>query len=391
LSQESQEFLAEAQALFGRPARPSSQARFLAAAGKRRQRLNLSLAQYRNLLDKNPDEWLEIWNLWAQSQDEGFFRHSAQLDALGRIILEWAPFAPTRCLRILSLGAGAGYEARSLAMTMINVGLRAKGWELFIHGLELVPALVATAQAGCYSRESLLPLPLELTKRFFRPRAGGWRFRDQLANFRFEARNPLRLVEPPADFSGADVIVARGLTWDTPDAEIPGLVSRVRPLFKEECVLLTAPGEFWPGLADFSLEEREGVTYYRRAASRGSPKAKPARRSPEARAPLAESQLEPSIQSLRWAAEEKLQDDPEAARELAVELIHEEALEGYLRAESLSLVAQAEEALGRPLAGATVREVMGFLQSGDSNPGQTKKPVGSGSTPKAIASSSPEP
>jgi chemotaxis methyl-accepting protein methylase len=315
--------------------------------------LGLTRAEFRNLLDHSQNEWLEIWNVWALSQEDGFFRHSVQLEALGRIVQEWAPFAPARRLKVLSLGAGAGYEACSLAMALLGLGLTAKGWELAIHGLELVPDLASEARAAIYPGESLDLLPRDLRRRYFRPRAGGWRFEASLVSRGYAIGNPHRLENPPESLLGADLVVARGLSWDSPDEAVGRMVERLAPLFGPECLLLTAPGEFWPCLPDFSLEIRDGVTYYRRSAGRYAPKL-----GKRAFWPEPPAQPRAQVQSLAWATEEKLAEgQPEAARDLAVELIHEEAADGYLRPESLGLIEKAELALGRPLAAQVVAEV----------------------------------
>jgi chemotaxis methyl-accepting protein methylase len=331
--------------------------RFLEAAQERRRRLGVTPAQSWNLLDKGLTEWLEIWNLAAKGLEAGFFQWPAQLDALIEVIQEWAPFAPKRRLKVLSLNSGAGYEAASLAMALLSSGLKAKGWEIVIYGLEMIPDLVKEAKLAIYSPASLAPLPKELSRRFFVPRSGGFHFEAAVSDYRHFNLNPARLENPPEELWAADLIVARGLTWDALDQELTSWPQRLKPLFGPDCFLLTAPGEFWPGLTDFYLEERDGVTYYRRDT--GRPVGRLGKKPYQKESPSPE----PQIQSLRWLVEEKLAEDPALARETAVELIHEEALEGYLRPESLANIARIEEALGRSAALKAVREVLNSLQS----------------------------
>jgi chemotaxis methyl-accepting protein methylase len=422
-----QSLIERAQRLFGRPGGVSSQARFCLAAEKRRELLDLTLAEYQNLLDIDPHlerdqlerpsdqeerldikdhkdprgqrlqkydgarEWLEIWNLWGQELEERFFRHPAQLDVLAQIVQEWVPFAPARRLKILVLGSGKGYEACSLAIAFFGLGLKAKGWEIFIQGLELVPNLVAAAKAAIFPALSLEGLPRDLTRRFFEPRAGGWHFREGIARFQHETLNIHRLAEPPEYLWGADVILARGLAWDTPDDELVNLAGKVKSLLAEDSLLLTGPGEFWPGLEDLALEERDGVTYYRQSTGRHRPK--PGQKIKTLKTPPDST---PRMLSLQWAAEEKLSPAGpalatpqalEAARELLVELIHEEAAAGYLRPASLRLIAEVEEALNRPQAAAATREVVNFLQPDD----QINQPDSLSASPGAGANSGSTP
>jgi chemotaxis methyl-accepting protein methylase len=307
-------------------------------------------------LDQGPSEWLEIWNLVAAGEEKGFFRYAAQLETLGRLIKEGAPFAPTRSLKILSLGASDGREAASVAMVLANLGLKEKGWKLAIYGLELSPKLVAAARSGLYTSEALDHAPWPLARRFFRPRAGGWLFQANFGTIKFENLNPHLLEDPPDYLMGADAVLARGLAWETPDEGFLAFTQRLRPVFNDHCLVMTGPGEFWPELSDFNLEVREGVTYYRREGKRLGPKAG---KKPFSLAPAPSPT--PPLKSLFWLAEEKLAQDPEAAREIATELIHEEALLGYLNPVSLELILKAEAALGRSRVAAATAEVIGSL------------------------------
>jgi chemotaxis methyl-accepting protein methylase len=370
------------------------------ATEKRRDLLSLTSAEYLNLLDKrSPNsspadkEWLELWNLWSRGQEESFFRYPAQLETLGRVILEGAPYASVRRLKIVSLNCGAGYETRSLAMMALGLGLKAKGWEILIVGLDLAPYLTQLAKEGIFPLDSLDNLPRELGHRYFEPRSGGWHFKEGLVRFRHEASNIFHWAETPDYLLEADVVLARGLSWDVADARLPDLARVVKEILAEEGLLLTGPGEFWPGLEDLVLEEREGVVYYRQTAGRHRPKVRPkARATPEPPAPT------PPMLSLKWAAEAKL--DPstadklaqldqnelseteekatesknpesarpkpmalEEARELIGELAHLEAQNGYLRPETLRLMARVEEALERPLARSAILEVAKALES----------------------------
>jgi hypothetical protein len=201
-------------------------------------------------------------------------------------------------------------------------------------------------------------LTKETIRRFFRPRASGWRFQAAYGTLRYEAFNPHRLEDPPDRLLKADAVLARGLSWDAPDDLLGAMVRRLEPLFGEECVILTGPGEFWPELSDFNLEVRDGVSYYRKPGRVKEPR--PAKKPHSLTVPFSTPS---NIKSLFWLAEEKLLVDPEAARELAAELIHEEALLGYINPDSLEVAQKAEMALNRPNAAAAAAETIAQIKS----------------------------
>jgi chemotaxis methyl-accepting protein methylase len=361
--------LARARELFGHPENPASKKRFLDAIKKRCQTLDIPPAKFLNLLEAQPDQqWPELWSWWGRGAEDGFFKYQAQLEALGRIILEWAPYAPRRQLKVLSVEAGAGYEAVSLVMLLLGLGLAAKGWEISVLGLDLCPSLVIQAKEANYPRDSLLPLPSDLVRRYFTPRAGGWHFKDQgRRHLRFFNLNIHRLAHIPEDLSDCDFILARGLSFDIPDQETVLLFDRLKPFMAQECLILTAPGEFWPKSDEFYLEERDGVTYYRRTQDKLSagPRSRKkaginARRRPR-------PQTGARGQSLRWAAEEKLAAGPEEARLIVTELIHEEMDQGFLNPESVRLMEKVLSALERPNLAEAAARVLGYLAPGPDN------------------------
>jgi chemotaxis methyl-accepting protein methylase len=361
LEPEESEILREAQALFGRPDSPESIKKFLASYEKRRQRLDMAPAKFFNLVCSSPSEWQEIWNLWQAAQDYGFFAYPAQLEVLGQIIQESSPYAPERRLKILVLNGGA-YEAASAAMLVYGLGLTAKGWEIIIDDLEMVTGAVRAAETGNFTKDALMPLPGDLVRRFFTPRAGEWHFKD-LSSFQLNywPINILRLDQVPDQIKGASVVLARGLSWDMPESEIAQLVSNVRSLMGEEALLLTNPGEFWPQMDDFSLEERVGVIYYRRSLIKPQPGVKRrtgVRKNPPPSKEEGEGKLSPKSLSLKWSAEEKMDAQPEEARLLAAEFLHEEALLGRFDRSGLELMAEIEKALGRLGAAKTILEVL---------------------------------
>jgi chemotaxis methyl-accepting protein methylase len=258
---------AAARGRFGAAFTPRGSARLLAAALARRDHLGLAdLDAYEAALD--PGEWDRLWPLALY--DGGAFLHPGpQFEVAGAVLREWAVGAPERTLRVLSLGCGA-FETISLAITLEEAGFRHKNWQVEICGLDLNLDALARAEAGLFSPEEVLNLTSGLRQKWFAPRTGGLAFKAALAP-------PVTLVkgnayEPetwPWAAASFDLIFCRGLPFEAPP-EAPGrLVEIIRAALAPTGFIFTAPGEFLPDVSgDFLLEERAGVTWYRRGLRR---------------------------------------------------------------------------------------------------------------------------
>lgn len=352
--------LQSAQTIYGQAGTPEAKMRLREAAAERLRRLGLdSFSAYAAHLRREPAEWDALWAL-ALPAYGAFLRPALQFDVAREVISEWAVMSPERELKVLSLGCGPGFETVSLAICLEESGLRAKNWQVDIYGLDLNPESVRLAESGLFTSDDLEWLTDGQRRKWFSPRGGGFYFRAELAS-------PIKAAKaniydptswPMADLNGSfDLIFCRGLSLETPARAIPQLARILRQALAPSGFIFTAPGEFLPLVADdISLEERSGVTYYRR----GQVKIKvnrhhqPRRQKNHDQA-VNETQAGPNQESLppreaqllSVAEEEMAKGHLEAARALVDEAVLA-ALERESPApEAWKLAARIEERLGR--------------------------------------------
>jgi chemotaxis methyl-accepting protein methylase len=314
---------AEAGRRFGAAHTPRGRERLLAAARTRQKRLGLAdLSAYGAALRADPGEWAALWPLALH--DGGALLHPApQFEVCGAILREWAVWAPERTLRALALGCGA-CETVSLAITLEEAGFRHKNWQVEILGLDLNPEAVARAEAGFF--EKTTGLTPDLRDKWFTPRSGGLMFKAALAPPVTVAAANAYEPETWPSAGPFDLIFCRGLTFEAPP-EAPGRLSEIlRAALAPTGFIFTAPGEFLPG-ADFQLEERAGVTWYRRGPLRVKANRFHQPRRAKKQAPEAGSQevgsAERERETAKLAEAERLlaAGRPDEARDLAGEVL----------------------------------------------------------------------
>jgi hypothetical protein len=129
--------------------------------------------------------------------------------------------------------------------------------------------------------------------------------------------------------------------------------------------ILTAPGEFLPDSpADLRLEERAGLTYYRRGVNRikanrhhQTKKEKAGRAAPDNFSAPALGPLKVDETGLLAEAERQLAEgQAEAARDLAAEVMLRALDRHRPTPEAWDLLARIEEALGRPASAIATAE-----------------------------------
>lgn len=349
------------QTIYGQAWTPESQARLIKAMDSRRQSLSLdSATEYAAFLRREPGEWDWLWPL-ALDSGGAFMRPAAQFEVARELLSEWAVMAPERTLRALSLGCGRGFETVSLAICLEESGLAAKNWEVALYGLDLNPQAVKEAEAGIFTAEDLHWLTEAQKKKWFSPRGGGFYFRAELAPAVTLAQGNVYDPEswPFYDLFGAfDLIFCRDLTLAAPPKSPRQLARILRQALAPTGFIFTAPGEFLPhNTGDFYLEERAGVTYYRRSPSRvkanrpHTPKRE--RRLAQSRAAApgeaeAQAGLGPREQQLLSASAAALAENrPESALALAREAMLAALDQGRPAPEAWAAAARVEEALGR--------------------------------------------
>jgi len=286
---------AEAGSRFGAAFTPRGSARLLAAARARRDHLGLAdLDAYWAALRTGPGEWDCLWPLALH--DGGAFLHPApQFEVAGAVLREWAVGAPERALRVLALGCGA-FETISLAITLEEAGLRHKNWRVEICGLDLNPLALARAEAGLFSPEELLSLSSGQRQKWFAPRTGGLAFKAALAPPITLAKANAYEPETWPSPSSFDLIFCRGLTFEAPP-EAPGRLAEILlAALAPTGFIFTAPGEFLPDVSgDVLLEERAGVTWYRRGPRRAKANRFHQPRRPKPASPDLSGQASPDL------------------------------------------------------------------------------------------------
>ncbi|MDR2455790.1 MAG: methyltransferase domain-containing protein [Deltaproteobacteria bacterium] len=363
--------LKDAGLLFGRGGSSRGRQKILEAVGARLQKLDLTMARYLARLRREPSEWDELLNLCDLRAPDTFFRFPAQFEVLADLVSERAALASDRTLRVLSAGCRRGHEAFSLAIILASTGLIGKGWKISVDGFDQSLRQVALAKEAKFSLEDLSFLDPSASKRWFEPRAGGWRFKAAMGpKMDFFQANVFSLEEGSlAGLKEAyDVILCRGLSFDCPDRLTARLARNVLSMLAPEGLLLTAPGEIWPVPADVSLEERDGVVYARRNPVRSKANVFFSHRGKSASYGRRISSQNPKTQFSKSLVErfhELIGPDPEEAREAALELLNSEMEMGFLSPGSLDLMLRVEERLGRSSAAGRLSSFLEAWEGGE--------------------------
>ena len=240
---------------------------------------------------------------------------------------------------------------------MEEAGFRHKNWQVEICGLDLNPEAAARARAGFFRLEEVSGLTPGRRRKWFEPRAGGLVFKAALAP-------PVTLAEGNAyepetwPWAGPfDLIFCRGLTFEAPP-EAPGRLAEILlAALAPAGFIFTAPGEFLPDVSgNLLLEERAGVTWYRRGLGRAKANRfhQPRRMKKEAGeagpAPPegpADSALKPAEFKLAEAERLLASGRPDEARDLAGEALLAFMAQGRPAWAAWDFMARWEAALGR--------------------------------------------
>jgi chemotaxis protein methyltransferase CheR len=348
-----QELLRQAGLFYGLGGSPSSQARILKAANIRLQTLSLTMAQYLSELAVNPLEWEELWNLYGGDPQDSFLRYPAQFGLLSELVSEKATIASQRTLRALCVCCGAGYEPYSLAMTLAGTFLPVKGWDISIAAFDFRPELLKIAKNAIYSSQDLHFLDQFTTKRWFRPRSGGWQFKTDLGpKVVFYQASPSDLKSSPLSARAEyfDIILARGLTFDCPDHLVKHLCRELLGLLADDGYLFTAPGEIWPLTSQVNFELRDGIVYIHKSAAKTKsnifhvPKRKETK---DSKAPKEKNIFQEREAVLEERFFEVLKGFPDEARTIVLEMLDAELGQGFMSSRTLQLMLEAEKQLGR--------------------------------------------
>lgn len=167
-----------------------------------------------------------------------FFRELPQYDALRSTVIPAlvARRQATRTLTFWSAAASSGQEAYSLAMLLLDMGLR--DWKIDILGTDLSTHIVERARAGRYLQiEVNRGLPVSYLVRYFTQQGLEWQLKDEIRRMaRFQLFD---LRQSMAGLGPFDVIFCRNVLiyFDDPTKKtiLRGLRSRLQP---DGCLLL---------------------------------------------------------------------------------------------------------------------------------------------------------
>ncbi|MDR1080984.1 MAG: hypothetical protein LBQ79_08485 [Deltaproteobacteria bacterium] len=373
----------------GRAGTPESLAALVDIAAHRAAARRIGEADYALELQTDPAEALAVLDLYSlvRPLESGFFAGPRVFEEIPLLVREWSAFADVRVLTALVLGCGRGWSAVSLAATLASAGLPERNWTVDVNGLDVSRKALATAEARRYCENDLAGFPFP-RGRWFKSEAGtSRRFREgggtslsygfgdiYLPAVAGEGRRELPggLVNLLGSFRGrVDLLLARNLTREAPDEAAGVLPSLAGELLREGGLCFTGPGEIWAPLPGMSLEERNGVFYFRKGPEKRKANTfhTPRRgRVPSAApSPLAGSAApEPAGYSgLLEASAALLPEDPEGAREKALEAVTLASEDMLAWPPGYEALAKAEEGLGRLAYAGQIREAMELYMKGN--------------------------
>jgi chemotaxis protein methyltransferase CheR len=203
---------------------------------------------------------------WLTVGETYFFRHSEQFNAVRELVLpeRAAARAPSRRMRLLSVGCASGEEPYTLAI-LVREQLPPV-FDVDIQGLDVNPDALAKARAGLYSSWSLRETPADVRERWFTAEDRNFRLARALREaVRFSEQN---LVDagavglPPETY---DVIFCRNvLMYFTPE-HMANIVERLTRALVRGGFLFLGHAETLRGLSQaFHLRHTHNTFYYQR-------------------------------------------------------------------------------------------------------------------------------
>ncbi len=172
-------------------------------------------SEYFDVLSRNEDEFKELMNL-VTINETSFFRFPAQFDALrDRVIPEIleSKAKGSRSFRVWSAGCSTGEEPYTIAMTLLDSTLEARGIRSEVLGTDVSTQALDRAKAAVYPAKALASLPQNTVQRWFEPVKGGHRprarARDAVA---FSYHNLIKEPYPVVFSSNWDVVFCRNVT-----------------------------------------------------------------------------------------------------------------------------------------------------------------------------------
>jgi chemotaxis protein methyltransferase CheR len=149
---------------------------------------------------------------------------------------------PDKRLRIWSAAAAAGQEAYSVAMTLSEMGLSAKGWTVEISATDLSADAIARAEEGWYSAEEIgRGLSPAMRDAWFQADGKDWRIRETLRRMvRFRKFN---LLDSYGWLDALDIVLCRNVLMYFDRAARASVLERMTETMAPDGVLVMGKTE----------------------------------------------------------------------------------------------------------------------------------------------------
>jgi two-component system CheB/CheR fusion protein len=170
-----------------------------------------SVEQYLEVLAREPGEYRELLNVLLINVTR-FFRDPEAWEVLRERIVPSlvTEAAPTRSIRVWSVGCSSGEEPYTIAM-LIAEELRGRSGgdvDVRIYATDIDDDALATARAGLYSREQIEDVPSRLRERYFQPEGKMYRIAREVRKWCIFGHHDLTQDVP---LSHIDLLVCRNV------------------------------------------------------------------------------------------------------------------------------------------------------------------------------------
>lgn len=203
-------------------------------------------------------------------QETYFFRNPEHFQALAERILPH-PHAPSsrQPIRIWSAGCATGEEPYSIALTLLEAGMR--GAEVV--GTDVSETALEIARRGRYGRRAVRLVPEPLLARYFTTEGDRYVVGEAVRSLvRFEHLNLIQEPFPVSRFAGCHAIFCRNvLIYLAPESVQRLVVLLAQCLAPGHALFLGASETLWQLSDEFELVEWAGSFYYRRRAPVSAP------------------------------------------------------------------------------------------------------------------------
>ena len=131
-----------------------------------------SLESYAEILADSRDEWEQLIEM-VVVPETWFFRNRKVFDYLARFVRDsWMPPNSGRILRILSIPCSTGEEPYTIAMGLMDAGIRKDRFKIV--GMDISEAALKKARTGFYGKGSFRGKDLAFRDRHFQPKEDGY-------------------------------------------------------------------------------------------------------------------------------------------------------------------------------------------------------------------------